>query len=70
MKKLVSLILLLSLSLLAFAACGKTDGDDEKPPVTRIGYFPGTTGIGMAKLEEETVEQEEGGRFNGQLAKE
>ena len=28
------------------------------------------TGIGMAKLEEETVEQEEGGRFNGQLAKE
>lgn len=50
MKKLVSLILLLSLSLLAFAACGKTDGDDEKPPVTRIGYFPGTTGIGMAKM--------------------
>lgn len=28
------------------------------------------TGIGMAKLEEQTAEQEEGSRFNGQLAKE
>ena len=28
------------------------------------------TGIGMAKLEEQTVEEEEGNRFNGQLAKE
>ena len=27
-------------------------------------------GIGMAKLEEQTVEEEEGNRFNGQLAKE
>ena len=50
MKKLVSLILLLALTLLAFAACGKTDKDDEVPSATRIGYFPGTTGIGMAKM--------------------
>ncbi len=51
MKKLVSLILLLALTLLAFAACGKTENDDdETPSVTRIGYFPGTTGIGMAKM--------------------
>ncbi len=27
-------------------------------------------GYGMAKLEEQTAEQEEGSRFNGQLAKE
>ena len=50
MKKLVSLVLLVALTLLAFTACGKTDSDDQDTAVTRIGYFPGTTGIGMAKM--------------------
>lgn len=50
MKKLVSVVLLLALTLLAFTACGKIDNDDKKASVTRIGYFPGTTGIGMAKM--------------------
>lgn len=65
MKKLVSILLLLALCLLAFAGCGKSDDTDQTPDdnkpneqtpnsedttVARIGYFTGTTGIGMAKM--------------------
>ncbi len=47
MKKIISLLLLLVLCALPLASCGKENAD---PTVTRVGYFPGTTGIGMSKM--------------------
>jgi len=51
MKKLLATILLIALTLLTFASCGKTD----EPPANdntkmRIGYLNGPTGVGMAKM--------------------
>lgn len=48
MKRIVSLLLLLTLSLFALVSCDAKPEDGET--VTRVGYFPGTTGIGMAKM--------------------
>lgn len=62
MKRILALILLLAtVSALALAGCkptadtgdGTLNGDDAgdgQNVVTRIGYFPGTTGLGMAKM--------------------
>lgn len=46
MKKIISLLILLSLTLTALVACGGKK-DDTK---IRIGYMAGPTGMGMAKL--------------------
>ncbi len=46
MKKILSLLLLLSLAL-TLVACGEEPQDNT---TVRIGYFAGTTGIGMAKM--------------------
>ena len=48
MKKLFSLLLILTLAF-AFTACGEETPDADNT-VTRIGYFAGTTGIGMAGM--------------------
>ena len=64
MKKLIALLLILTLGLLAFAGCadnavtppadgGTTDGGDQTPAaktVVRLGGLTGPTSIGMAKL--------------------
>lgn len=49
MKKLLALLLTLTL-LIPFTACGETPDPAPQPVTTRVGYFPGTTGIGMAKM--------------------
>lgn len=46
MKKLLSLILTVSILLLALVSCG---GNDDNAQI-RIGYMSGPTGMGMAKL--------------------
>lgn len=46
MKKLLSMLILLSICVLAFVGCGEPD-DNTK---IRIGYMAGPTGMGMAKL--------------------
>ena len=46
MKRIISALILLSLSLFIFAGCGTTP-DDTK---LRVGYMAGPTGMGMAKL--------------------
>ncbi|MBO7304628.1 MAG: ABC transporter substrate-binding protein [Clostridia bacterium] len=46
MKKIISLLILLSLTLLSLVACGEPE-DDTK---IRVGYMAGPTGMGMAKL--------------------
>ncbi len=51
MKKLIALLTLLALTLsaaLSLVACTQTP--DEEADQIRIGYFAGTTGIGMAKM--------------------
>ncbi len=47
MKKIISAILLIALTLLTFASCTTPSGDDT---VIKIGYMEGPTGMGMAKL--------------------
>ena len=47
MKKIIAILLLLSLSLLALASCG--GGETDKTQI-RVGYLQGPTGMGMAKL--------------------
>jgi len=48
MKKLISLLLLLSLSLLCLFSCGDAPADEATS--IRVGYMSGPTGMGMAKL--------------------
>lgn len=47
MKRIVSLLLLIILCALPLASCGEKDIETS---ATRVGYFPGTTGIGMSKM--------------------
>ena len=47
MKKIVSVLLLLTLIVSAFAACGSPATDDYQ---LKIAYLNGPTGMGMAKL--------------------
>lgn len=47
MKKLVSLLLLATILTLALVSCGTDTADDTK---INVGYFPGSTGIGLAKM--------------------
>ena len=50
MKKLLALILALSLTLLALTACSTEDPPVEEAKQIRVGYMSGPTGMGMAKL--------------------
>lgn len=61
MKKLLSLLLLLALTLCFFVSCkddastpdntqGTPDASTPDTTVARIGYLPGTTALGMAKM--------------------
>ena len=53
MKKIIATLLLLTISLLAFASCGifqSNANSDEQTQKIRIGYMAGPTGMGMAKL--------------------
>lgn len=50
MKKIVSLLLLLVLCVLPLTSCADKDDRNADTTVTRVGYFPGTTGIGMSKM--------------------
>ena len=54
MKKIISLLLILTLALLSLTAClGGDSSYDENPSdeiTLRIGYMSGPTGMGMAKL--------------------
>ena len=47
MKKIISILVLLSLCILSFAGCGSSQ--DDKTAI-RVGYMAGPTGMGMAKL--------------------
>lgn len=47
MKKLVSLFLLATILALALVSCGTDPADNTK---INVGYFPGSTGIGLAKM--------------------
>ena len=49
MKKLISLLLIISLSVFALFSCGNDDTKDEATSI-RVGYMSGPTGMGMAKL--------------------
>lgn len=48
MKKLIALLLLITLTLTVFASCRNDKNEDET--VIKIGYMQGPTGMGMAKL--------------------
>ena len=48
MKKLLSTLLIISLTLLLFASCGGNEDPDNTK--LRIGFLSGPTGVGMAKL--------------------
>lgn len=48
MKKLIAILLLLTLTLSVFVACN--NGDETDDTVIRVGYMQGPTGMGMAKL--------------------
>ena len=50
MKKLIALLLALTLSTLAFASCGQGKGDTK----VSVAYLAGPTGMGMAKLIKDT----------------
>ncbi len=47
MKKFLSVLLILTLTLLTFTACSNEEPDET---VLRVGYMKGPTGMGMAKL--------------------
>lgn len=49
MKKLLAIILVISLSLVAFASCGNNNDSDDTTQL-RVGFMAGPTGMGMAKL--------------------
>lgn len=49
MKKLLSLLLICTLSLLCLSSCGDGETADEATSI-RVGYMSGPTGMGMAKL--------------------
>ncbi len=55
MKKLLTLLLLLSLALVAFSACSPTDQGEK----ISVGYLAGPTGMGLAKLITDTPEDSE-----------
>lgn len=48
MKKILATVLILTLTLLAFTACGGKEKDDNTK--IKVGFLSGPTGIGMAKL--------------------
>lgn len=52
MKKLLSILLLLALSLTTLVSCNffSDDKKDDKATVIKIGFMEGPTGMGMAKL--------------------
>lgn len=52
MKKLLALLLLLTLSLSVLTSCDlfKKDDDDKSTTTVKIGFMEGPTGMGMAKL--------------------
>ncbi len=47
MKKIISILILLSVCILSFASCGAPSDDNT---AVRVGYMAGPTGMGMAKL--------------------
>jgi NitT/TauT family transport system substrate-binding protein len=47
MKKILALILVLTLTVFAFVSCGEEETDDVK---LRVGFMGGPTGMGLAKL--------------------
>ena len=49
MKKIISTLLILSISLLCLFSCGGDEHIDEVSTI-RVGYMSGPTGMGMAKL--------------------
>jgi NitT/TauT family transport system substrate-binding protein len=49
MKKIISLLLLLTLSVLTLFSCSNEEPVDEATSI-RVGYMSGPTGMGMAKL--------------------
>ena len=53
MKKTIALILALTLSLFAFVSCAGTDADTSP---LKVGYLAGPTGMGRAKLINDTPE--------------
>lgn len=46
MKKIIAIVLLLTMALFAFTACGEPEATTK----IRVGYLQGPTGMGMAKL--------------------
>ena len=50
MKKLISTLLILTLTLLALVSCGNSNSDGGETTKIRVGYMAGPTGMGMAKL--------------------
>lgn len=58
MKKLIALVLSLTLSLLVLASCGKADVK------IKVGYLAGPTGMGLAKLIADTPEDSEKYEFS------
>ncbi len=50
MKKIIALIIALSISLLAISSCNLTKKEDDEHTVIKIGYMAGPTGMGLAKL--------------------
>ena len=52
MKKLLALLLLITLSVTALASCNLVPNSDKNdaPTVIRVGFMEGPTGMGMAKL--------------------
>ncbi len=72
MKKILALILALT-TLVTLISCGTNqppqnpdNGSENNTPVTaRVGYFPGTTGIGMAKMISDAPEEYTFTKYNG-----
>ena len=54
MKKIISTLLLLVMSITALASCGFWKEDETSDGTIRVGYMAGPTGMGMAKLIHDT----------------
>ena len=65
MKKLLAILLFLSLTLTLVACGGQKDPAPDDDTVIRVGYFAGTTGIGMAGLLDDTSGKYEFKKYDG-----